>query len=210
MNQQTSKKLVLFDFDGTLTHGDTLIRFLYFSMPLYSLCWGALRLLFVWAALALSGKWNTHRAKELLFAVYFKNHSAEDLDQLGRSFYQGPMQSCLHAEMMRVLRKYKSEGATVALVSASLKTWLQPLAEHEQIELICTELAFTDGKFNGQFYGLNCQEEEKVKRIQARFHLADYQVIAYGNSSGDIPMLALAQEAFWVKNGVVRKIQDDL
>jgi phosphoserine phosphatase len=59
-------------------------------------------------------------------------------------------------------------------------------------------MAVNHGVLTGQFDGHNCYGQEKVRRIQAALDLAHYEhIYAYGDSSGDKPMLALADEAFY-------------
>jgi phosphoserine phosphatase len=50
----------------------------------------------------------------------------------------------------------------------------------------------------GRIEGKNCHGEQKVIRIQEEYNLSDYQEIyAYGDSSGDKPMLGLATNSFY-------------
>ena len=84
------------------------------------------------------------------------------------------------------------------MISASLDIWLKPWTEYLGVELICTKMKFEQGIFTGAFANANCNGNEKVNRIKALLRLEDYQPIyAYGNSSGDKPMLALADHGFY-------------
>jgi phosphoserine phosphatase len=50
----------------------------------------------------------------------------------------------------------------------------------------------------GKIVGKNCHGEEKVRRIMEQYVISDYSSIhAYGDTSGDRPMLALAHHSFF-------------
>jgi len=81
-------------------------------------------------------------------------------------------------------------------VSASMQSWIQPWCDKNNIELLSTQLEFKDGKVTGRFLTKNCHGKEKENRIKELLHVEDYETIyAYGDSSGDTEMLALADKA---------------
>jgi phosphoserine phosphatase len=59
-------------------------------------------------------------------------------------------------------------------------------------------LEFVEGKFSGRFATPNCNGQEKVNRIKEYLNPEDYNpIFAYGNSSGDKPMLDMADHGFY-------------
>ncbi|MDQ7068619.1 MAG: HAD family hydrolase [Sulfurimonas sp.] len=91
-------------------------------------------------------------------------------------------------------------GDRVVIVSASMRCWLEPFATKHKVELLCTELAFKDGKFTGHFATPNCHGEEKLRRVKAHLNLDNFQKIyTYGDSSGDDAILAIADVGVRVK-----------
>jgi len=201
-------KLILFDFDGTLIKGDSLLRFLLFAVSPGKIVIGSFQVLIKFLALVLSGSWTNERAKETLLAVFFKGQSQAELEALGTEFYKQRITTgMLRPEMLTKLREYRDSGDTVALVSASADIWLRPLCTAENILMICTKLDFENGKFSGKLASPNCNGPEKARRIQAAFDLPTFEkIIAYGNSSGDDAMLALANEGWMILNGAVFKV----
>lgn len=194
------KTLALFDFDGTLTKGDSLPRFLLFALPPLKLLSGIVVLKFKLIYLFLSGAWTNEKAKETLLSVFFKGDTYEALDQLGLDFFQKKMPRMLRDHVMAQLREYRDSGATIALVSASPDIWLRAFCAAENIHMICTELAYEQGRFTGKLAGPNCKGPEKARRIKATFELHTFEkIVAFGNSSGDYAMLALADEAWLVR-----------
>lgn len=194
-----TRTLVLFDFDGTLTKGDTLVRFLVFALPPGQLLLGFTSLLFQFLALFFQGKWSNGKAKALLFSTFFKGRSQAEIESLGARFCEQLLPGLFRQNMLNLLRDYRLRGATIAVVSASPDLWLKPFVQAENIQLICTELAYVDGYFSGAFSTPNCNGAEKARRIQAEMPLANFEkIIAYGNSSGDEAMFALAHESYRV------------
>jgi phosphoserine phosphatase len=67
-----------------------------------------------------------------------------------------------------------------------------------KIDLLATRLEVQDGRLTGKINQCNCHGQEKVRRIQAQFALAEYdKVLAYGDTAGDKPMLKLADTSYY-------------
>ena len=193
------KTLVLFDFDGTLTKGDSLRRFLWFAVPPGEYVQVLIRLttlLFFWL---VSGKWTRHTAKEAILSACFKGKSKEFLFETGRRFCRQMLPTLWRSNIYNLMLDYKKTGARVMVISASIDIWLSPMAELEGVEWIGTELTFESGVFTGRFNTPNCRGAEKVVRLHKTLNINDFdKIIAYGNSAGDQDMLALAHEAHWI------------
>jgi HAD superfamily hydrolase (TIGR01490 family) len=196
--QKRSKRLVLFDFDGTLTRGDTFGAFLLFAVPWGKLLAGVFLLVFrLPALLFLEKDERAERAKAAILQIYFGGKSHRELQGLGSAFYEKRLTKMLRQEILDMLRSSRLAGDTVAVVSASMDIWLRPFCESEHIILICTELEYKNGIFQGSFSTPNCNRQQKARRIREAFQLTDFQhVVAYGNSAGDYAMFELAQEAW--------------
>lgn len=197
--QTASGRLVLFDFDGTLTWGDTFGAFLLFSVPGWKLFTGMFLLLFKLPVLLFLEK-NTRaeRAKAAILEVFFVGKSRQELDRIGRSFCQNRLPALLRPQTIDILRASRDAGDTVAIVSASMDLWLRPFCEAEGITLICTELQYVQEVFTGYFATPNCNRREKAQRILEAFPLNQFvYIVAYGNSPGDAAMFGLAHEAWY-------------
>ncbi|GAB4237899.1 MAG: hypothetical protein Tsb0034_13230 [Ekhidna sp.] len=98
---------------------------------------------------------------------------------------------------MEKIEAYQQMGAQTVIVSASPEDWIKPWADRFHIDVIATKLAFRNDHFIG-IDGKNCNGNEKVKRITQKLDINVFdKVIAYGDSKGDLPMLALASESFF-------------
>jgi phosphatidylglycerophosphatase C len=67
--------------------------------------------------------------------------------------------------------------------------------------VLCTEMEVVDGRYTGRMATPNCHGEEKVHRLQTwlatEFGAAQPVLHAYGDTSGDRPMLRLASVAWY-------------
>lgn len=84
------------------------------------------------------------------------------------------------------------------LVTASLDIWAKPFAEAFKMQLVSTRAEFRNGVFTGNFVGKNCNGNEKLVRIQQEISNHKYdKIIAFGDTSGDKPMLNWANEGHY-------------
>lgn len=191
------KVLALFDFDGTLTDKDSLPEFIKFVVgkPHYWL--GLLR-----CSLTLTGYllgWiDNNSAKQILLQHFFKGWAKDDLEEKGRCFAMQMIPKMTRPGGFKRLNWHLKQGHHVVIVSASSDIWLKSWTEQLNVDLIATQLAHENGMMTGKYSGSNCHGEEKVRRIRERYSLESFKTIyAYGDSSGDKPMLKLAQYAFY-------------
>jgi phosphatidylglycerophosphatase C len=191
------KTLHLCDFDGTITHEDSLPRFLKFAVPVPGLIGGGFILIFRFLALILSGNWSKGAGKAALLSVFFKGRTTREMEELGNEFYRQKIPAMFRTALLAQLRTAHQNGDTVVVVSASLDVWLRPFCAKEGFGLLCTELEYLDGRFTGQFATPNCKGAEKATRIQSAYKLSTFhKILAYGNSKGDAEMYALATKVF--------------
>ncbi len=210
----TKPTLHLCDFDGTLTRGDSFVRFLIFAVPLPRLALGGIVLLFHFSVLFLKGKWSNEAGKTAVLSYFFKGKTLEEMQALGEHFCQQKLPTLLRLELLALLRQARRDGHKVVIVSASVDTWLRPFCETEGFDLLCTALEFLANenkatplsghpplpevlRFSGHLATPNCNGAEKVRRIQGAYALHSFErIVAYGNSKGDAAMFGLAEEVF--------------
>lgn len=187
-------KLVLFDFDNTLTTKDSLWGFLFFSRGRFAVLASIIILapFFICYGLRLM---NGGMLKEKLLRWHFKGEKQEVIEGLAREFNSEIISKSLRAEVLGKLVDYKNNGDEVCIVSASCDVWIKPFCEQYNCSYLTTEMEFNHGSYSGKFRTPNCNGEEKSVRIRAAYNLSGFEkVIAFGNSSGDAAMFALAHE----------------
>lgn len=196
MTETARPKLALFDFDGTLTRADTMFAFVRAARGALAL-WAGLIALSPWLVAHRVGWLTAEDAKKTFLRWFFAGWSREDLRKRGVAFADD-IDRLLRPEAIGRLEWHRAQGHSVSIVSASLDIWVRPWAERRGISVVCTEAAYRDGVFTGELATPNCNGPEKERRIRARFAIDDYAAVyAYGDSSGDAEMLALADEAWF-------------
>jgi len=190
------KHLVLFDFDGTITDKDTLLEIAKFSTNRATFLMKSL-LLIPSIALMKVGIISNQKGKEIFLKKFFRGYSEQAFTEKCAEFAKDEIPKLIRPLALARIEEEQRNGNKVYIVSASPDTWIKPWAEEYAIEVISTRLKFENDRLKG-IDGINCNGEEKVRRIKEEIDLTDYQkVIAFGDTKGDLPMLALAEESYY-------------
>jgi len=200
-----NRPVAFFDFDGTLTRGDSLIPFL-------RMVRGTSRFAFdlvaasPWLSAYAVGLVRNDIAKEVLLRKSIGGTSLDALHAHGRYFAEHFVSKMLRTDMMTRLRDHQEQGDCCVLVSASLDLYLEPWANTVGFDYCITSslVADANGAATGRLRDGNCFGEEKVHRIQ---HLlgkigTPSRSYAYGDSQGDIPMLSMVDEGYRVQKSI--------
>lgn len=199
----SGRSLAAFDFDGTLTRRDTLLPFL------RAICGGRAFARAVARAGSVdlrsrAGRGNpTHHrdaAKAVLLRTLLAGREAAWLAERGSSHAEG-LASRLRPEMLSRLAWHRECGHELVIVSASLDAYLAPFgARYGFAHVIAVELAVDDaGLLTGEMSGPNVRGPEKAVRLDHWLGAKrPDRLWAYGNSSGDRELLAMADVATWV------------
>ena len=191
------KTLRAFDFDGTITTRDTFLAFLRFATGrrqfFARMAKNAPNIAKMFLHLT-----STQKAKEAVFAHFFKGLPLSDFNLLCRSFAEKNSR-LLRKSAIEAIRSAIETGDNVLIVSASIENYIAPFFEDLPITIEATKVETDgEGRLTGKFLGKNCKGAEKVRRILACFPDRDtYRLIAYGDSKGDCEMLKLADEAHY-------------
>ena len=189
--------IAFFDFDDTISNGDSLWYFLRHSFS-------PLRLAFIFVRISPSmilyklKLMRNDKAKSHLFRAFFSDLTTEEFDKLAIDFANKKLDKMIKQSALDRIQWHKQKGHEVVVVSASPINWLQPWCAKQGIQVIGTQLASQSGKITGEFVGKNCYGKEKENRIHKAYNLKDYESIyAYGDSKGDTEMLALADHSYY-------------
>jgi HAD superfamily phosphoserine phosphatase-like hydrolase len=132
-----------------------------------------------------------------VFRQFYRNWSTDFFRQKATGFCQQILPEILNPKAIAKLNWHKSKSHQVFVVSAMFEPVLLPWCKENSIELIATKLETSSGTLTGKFSSENCFGKEKVNRIKESGLLEhNPYLFAYGDSSGDYEMLALADEAF--------------
>lgn len=190
-------KIAFFDFDGTITTKDTLIEFIKYTSGKSGLYKGFLfhlPMLIGYKAGIISNQ----KAKESILRHFYKNTSIEEFNQLSTNFSTDIVPTIIRAQALEEIKILMAQGFELVIVSASPENWIAPWAKTVGFTVLGTVLEASDGKITGKIEGFNCYGEEKVRRIKGKYNLAAYTTIyCYGDTKGDLPMLALADTSYY-------------
>ena len=204
LNDQSKQPLVIaaFDFDGTLTRRDTFLPFLARGMgwPRFLL---ALLKCSPWLLAFALRLIPNHVAKQRLMLLTLKGKSLAEVDDWTTRWLAQDFPGQLRRWTLAQLTQHQQAGHCCVMVSASPDIYLQRVARQMGFDaLVCTEMALDAGVLTGRMRTPNCHGEQKVLRLKAwmrqRFGTdTGFTLYAYGDTSGDKPMLDMAQHAYY-------------
>ena len=190
-------KLAIFDFDGTITTDDSLLKFIRFVVGDRRFLLGLVVLspMLVLYKLKLIPN---YKAKQYMLSWFFKGMSKDAFLKVANEYSLVHIDKILRPKAIEKINWHKNQGHKVVVVSASIECWLRPWCEKNGLELIATKLEIKDDIVTGKLLSKNCYGVEKVNRIKEIYNLKDFEYIySYGDSSGDKQMLELAHEKFY-------------
>ena len=169
--------IVAFDFDGTLTIRDSFTEFLRWR--------------------AGPGGRDRGRIKAASVREFLRGVDRAALEADAERFADRIWDRFMRPDALEVWNAWGAKGAHRVIVTASPETTVAPFARRLGAEaLLGTPLVFdADDRVTGAFAGPNCRGEEKVRRLRAAYGEDVRLAAAYGDTSGDTEMLAIADEA---------------
>ncbi len=192
-----SKPIAFFDFDGTITTKDTLLEIFKYRHGSAKFYFGFL-LNSPYLVAYKAGVISNQLAKEKTLRFFFGGMDEAAFNTFCEQFAAEKIPALIRPKALEEIEKLKQAGAEVVIVSASPENWLRPWCQSLGVKLMGTRLEVQHNKITGKITGNNCHGEEKVRRINEAYNIADYkEIYCYGDTSGDKPMLALGTHSFY-------------
>jgi phosphatidylglycerophosphatase C len=192
-----NRNLALFDFDGTITSADTFTPFLYFASNRVQSVRQSVRL----APKILGYKLGlvpATKMRALAASAAFRGRSEAELRALGATYAERVLPGVIRPHALERIRWHQQRGDRIVVVSASLAVYVGAWAQPLGLDVIATELSAEDGVLTGGYDGGDCAGPEKARRVEARYPPSGYsRVYAYGDTSEDDALLALAHERYF-------------
>lgn len=188
------RPIVAFDFDGTLTIRDSFTAFLRWRAGAAGWAIGLTKMAPALAAYISDrdrGRIKAASVREFLHGLErtaLESEAEHYADQVWDRFMRPDALACWKA--------WGEKGAHRVIVTASPETTVAPFAHRLGAEgLLGTQLVFdAQDRVTGAFVGENCRGEEKVRRLRAAYGDDMTLAAAYGDTSGDTEMIAIAGE----------------
>jgi len=191
------RRIAFFDFDGTITTHDSLLEFIryhagttrfYFGFIIHTPWLIAYKLRLI----------SNQRAKEMILQFFFSKMPVDDFEKKCGEFAQNILPSFVRKKALQEINLLKQKGVEIVVVSASPENWVGKWCQAAGIRCIATRLESKDGKLSGRIAGINCHGNEKKARIRQAYDLKEFnEILCYGDTNGDKPLLSLATIAFY-------------
>ena len=184
----------VYDFDDTIYNGDSSVDFYLYALRKKPtlLCYFPKQLLGI--ILYMLKRIDKKRFKE----YYFSFLSAIDTELLVENFWkenEGKIYNWY-------LEQKKSDDI---IISASPEFLLKPICKRLKIKrLIATKVDLNSGKFMSE----NCRGQEKVRRLENEYNITHIRKF-YSDSTSDLPLARIADEAYMVKKGQINKWEEE-
>ena len=185
-------KLVLIDFDGTITTKEVYTKFvLTATHPLRLVLAG---LLISPAIVSYkSGLLPANKMRPLVARAAFFGVSEKSLTEKAERFVEDYVPTVLRADMLDTIRGHQENGDRVVVVSASLSPYLNIWCSQMGIEVLCSDLVVRRGRFTGRYRYGDCSLYNKVEAVKRHINLSDVShITAYGDTHEDFAMLDMA------------------
>jgi phosphatidylglycerophosphatase C len=193
----SGRKIAFFDFDGTITRKDTLLEIIKFIKGTAAF----------YAGLLMNSPWllaykmkflPNDQAKQKILAYFFAGMPEQTFQEKCDLFAEKKLPGLIRPRAIEEISKLRSLGFDIVVISASAGNWIREWTSSYALELVSSKLEVHNGLITGRLEGKNCHGAQKVVRILEQWDLEEYEeIFAYGDSSGDRPMLALATKSFY-------------
>jgi phosphatidylglycerophosphatase C len=186
--------VVAFDFDGTLTIRDSFTAFLRWRAGPGAWALGLVKMAPAVAVYARDR--DRGRIKAASVREFLKGVPRAELESDAERFADQVWAGFMRPDALKVWNDWGQRGAHRVIVTASPETTVAPFARRLGADaLLGTLLTFdSQDRVTGAFDTPNCRGEEKVRRLHEAYGDDLRLTAAYGDTSGDTEMIAIAEE----------------
>lgn len=188
------RPIIAFDFDGTLTIRDSFTAFLRWRAGAGGWAVGLAKM--APALAAYIGDRDRGRIKAASVREFLRGVERQALEVEAERYADQVWDRFMRPDALACWKAWGDKGAHRVIVTASPETTVAPFARRLGAEgLLGTQLVFdSQDRVTGAFAGENCRGEEKVRRLRAAYGDDMTLAAAYGDTSGDTEMIAIAAE----------------
>ena len=194
------RRVAVFDFDGTMVPGDSLIPFTWRAAGPVAFVLAALRRgprIILATAFGIGSR---DTAKEAFLRSALRGRSLAAVRKQAEAF-AADLEERIDPSSLRRLEWHRDQGHELVLVSASLDVYLEPLGRRLGFDAVLASRLAVDESADlvtGGLDGPNVRAHEKVARLRRWLGGDPCELWAYGDSAGDRELLALADHGFRV------------
>lgn len=197
------EKLAIFDIDYTLTKRETFIELYLFMLR------KDLRLLMYIPRVILSGilfglkVYNETQTKET-FSKFLCGIQEEDMKKIVKEFYDERLSKILYEDAINTIRKFKTDGYKIYLISASPEVYLNEFYNIKEVDkIIGTRLKVENGIYKNLIDGENNKGEAKVRRLKEVLQKENIEVdfknsYMFSDSLSDSPLFDIVGNPYLI------------
>ncbi len=165
---ENSRKISIFDLDGTLTKSDTYLAYLIGFLKRNPKRWfKALILPFAVVIFYLKIRDNQW-LKTIFLTIILGGEAKNNILAWNKIFLDKLFTEGLRKDIVTILKERQNSGDIVLLSTASLDIYVSDIQNRFSINhLICTNVLWKDGYLTGDLDGKNCYGLEKLARVQS-------------------------------------------
>ena len=185
-----SKPLAIFDFDGTMISGDSIIRYTAYAMRRGYQPWRNI-IPRLWQGLkAVCGLMSATEGKSRALS-FLARMSREEQNEFNRAFCRDILMPRIFPKALERMEAHQREGLRILLVSASPDAYISHLKDFLPVDAIIASPTDEQGRVSSSTRG-----EEKARRVREWAAAQDTQIdwagsFSYGNSANDLPVMRL-------------------
>lgn len=197
------KKIAIFDIDYTITKKETLMEFFKYCVKK-----DIKNIKFLPRALYCGIMYSVKVYDEKMvkenFLKFIDGIEEKALEELVEDFYSERLTRILYNDAINMMKKLKSEGYDIYLISASPEFYINKFYKIKEVDrIIGTKFKFDKGKFIRQMDGFNCKGEEKVRRLKEFLKQENIEVdfkesYMFSDSLSDKPLLDLVGKPYLI------------
>lgn len=198
-----TRRLAIFDLDGTISRSDTFVPFLIGF--LLRRPWRLPRLLLAVPAvlgfpLGLTGR---GELKAALIRAGFGGLSRSELAAWAGDYVPRVVANGLFEDALAAIEAHRANGDALVLMSASPDLYVPLVGRHLGFEAtVCTEVTWQGATLEGRLATPNRRGEEKTRCLALlRAAHPGLAAIAYGNSESDLDHMRRCEEGVYVNGG---------
>ncbi len=195
-----SRRIALFDLDGTLARHDTFVPFVLGLLLRRPGRWVRTPLLLALGLRYALGRLDRGGLKGAILHSLFAGLPRAVVDDWAGRFAAKAVSTRMHEAGVATLKAHLAAGDHVVLLSASPDLYVpligRRLGAHE---VHCTRIRWEQERLDGRLAGPNLRDHAKTGVLeQLRAALPGLPVIAYGNSAPDLFHMRRCEEAVYV------------
>ncbi len=185
-----SKPLAIFDFDGTMISGDSIIRYTAYAMRRGYEPWRNI-IPRLWQGLkAVCGLMSATEGKSRALS-FLARMSREEQNEFNHAFCRDILMPRIFPKALERMEAHRREGLRILLVSASPDAYISHLKDLLPVDAIIASPTDERGRVSSSTRG-----EEKARRVREWAAAQDTQIdwagsFSYGNSANDLPVMRL-------------------